>query len=361
MNIRYPILATLALASSSIVRCAEPHDFCQAPPELESAFEKAAAASAAFADPFAALDRAAPFLAVRDQCPDNLFAHERYQDAIHEYGIEGHLRLLAKQYTELESKHAGEPFFHYLWLRATVGRNTPAAIQGLNQLVAENPSFAPAHQTLAEIYGTEAFRNAEQETIEKAKFLTLCPGGTFTHRPPSVPAPSTLIEEAARLLDHDGETDHDPSMTILAMTIQGLKEFEWRSQRIRAFDWYSRDYKLQDARDLRARYWQAWPVQVRAYRKAGQVEMAQQLLASMEQRATPLRNQPGSAYWDALEVLARLYAEDHQSQRVLEILKELEKLLSETQEPGQKTLRAARLEGLRSLVAVDSASRGAAP
>jgi hypothetical protein len=358
MIIRCPILATVALASSSIIRCAEPHGFCQPPPEIENAFQKASAASAAVTDPFAALDRAAPFLAVRDQYPDSLFAHERYQDAIHEHGIEGHLQLLAKQYTELESRHSGDPVYHYLWLRAIVGRTTPAAIRGLNQLIADNPSFAPAYRTLAEIYGTQAFHNPEREAIEKKNFLALCPGGAFTRRPPPIPPPSTLIDAAARQLDQSAQVESDTCAKIVTMTIQGLKEFEWRSQRIRAFDWYSRDYKLQDARDLRAKYWEAWPVQVRAYRKAGQLEMAGQLLTAMEQRALPLRYQPGSAYWDAIEVLARLYAEDHQSERVLEKLKELEKLLSETQDPDQKSLRAARLGGLRNLATAASASRG---
>jgi hypothetical protein len=334
----------LVLGSSSIVWCAEPGDFCQPPPEIERAFQQAAAASAAVTDPFAALDRAAPFQAVRDRFPDNIFAHERYQDAIHENGIEGHLRLLAKQYTELESKYAGDSMYRYLSLRAAVGRNTAAAIAGLNELLAKDPRFAPAHRTLSEIYGTEAFRQPEQEKIERETFLDICPGGSFTRRPPSVPGPSSLIEEAARLLDQNGETDR-----VVAMTIQGLKEFEWRSQRIRAFDWYSRDYKLQDARDLRARYWQAWPVQVRAYRKAGRVEEANTVLASMDLRAKALRNQPGSAYWDALEALAQLYAEGHQTERAEGKIKELQQLLGETPDPDQRTLRIGRLERLRKL------------
>ncbi|HXP87069.1 MAG TPA: hypothetical protein VN841_20230 [Bryobacteraceae bacterium] len=342
-----------ALASPAIVLCAEPRNFCQPPPEVEKAFQQAAAASAAITDPFAALDRAAPFQAVRDRYPDNLFAHERYEDAIHENGIEGHLRLLARQYAELESQHAGDPMYRYLSLRATVGRSTAAAIAGLHELLAKNPGFAPAHRTLGEIYGTEAFRQPEQEDIEKETFLALCPGGSLTRRPPAVPGPSRLIDEAARLLDQNGETDR-----IIAMTIQGLKEFEWRSQRIRAFDWYSRDYKLQDARDLRARYWQAWPVQVRAYQKAGRVEEANTVLASMELRAKALRNQPGSADWDALEVLVQLYTEVHQAERAAGKFRELEQLLGETQGPDQRTLRAARLERLRSLVNEDPASRG---
>jgi hypothetical protein len=345
----------LALALFPTAWCAEPPNFCQPPPDLEKAFEKAAAASTAVSDPFAALDRAAPFQAVRDRYPDNLFAHERYQDAIHEYGIEGHLQLLARQYAELESKHPGDSMYRYLRLRATVGRNTAAAIKGLHELLTENPNFAPVHRTLAEIYGVGDFRQIEQEHIESEKFLALCPGGAFTRRPPSVPAPNTLIEEAARLLDRNGETDRIMCMTIIGMTIQGLKEFEWRSQRIRVFDWYSRDYKIQDARELRARYWQAWPIQVRAYRKAGKPEEALRVLASMELRAKPLRFQPGSACWDALDALAQLYAEGGQNERAAAKISELRRLLAETPDADHRTLRAARIERLQGLI--DSTER----
>ena len=235
------------------------------------------------------MDKAAPFDAVRHRHPDDLFAHERYQDAIHDNGIEGHLRLLAKQYADLESSHPDDLMYRYLLLRATVGRNTSAAIKGLNELLAADPGFAPAHRTLAEIYSTDVFRDPRQEKIEKEKFLALCPGGAFIHRPPPIPGPSLLLEEAARLLENRGDPDH-----IIALTIQGLKEFEWRSQRIRAFDWFSPAYKIQDARDLRAKYWQAWPIQVRAYRKAGRPDLARQLLASMEEHARALRNQASS-------------------------------------------------------------------
>jgi hypothetical protein len=96
---------------------------------------------------------------------------------------------------------------------------------------------------------------------------------------------------------------------VIALTIQGLKEFEWRSQRIRAFDWYTLDYKLRDARELRGHYWKAWDIQVRCFRKAGKVENAGELLRAMNSRAALLGNAPGPEYWTALETLAGLNAE----------------------------------------------------
>jgi hypothetical protein len=304
-----PMLRLLfSVVFTSLSWCAEPLA-CWPSPELQVEFQRAAATSAEVADPFGALDKAAPFLAVRDRHPDNLFAHERYQDAIYENGIEGHLRLLAKQYSDLEVQHPGDFMYRYLSLRTLVGRSTLRAIQGLNELLAGRPDFAPAHRTLAEIYALEIFRDPGKEKSEREQFLAACPDGAFTRRPASIPGPSPLIDRAAFMLEQNGDPD-----AVIAMTIQGLKEFEWRSQRIRAFDWYTMDYKRQDARELRTKYWHAWPIQVRAYRKGGKLDMASQLLAAMEQRAQRLRGQPGSAYEDAQAVLARLHAEAEHSE-----------------------------------------------
>lgn len=336
----------LLLVSSSILWCAEPGSFCQPAPELDLAFHNAAAASAAVTDPFAAMDRAAPFQAVRDRYPDDIFAHERFQDAIHDYGIEGHLRLLAKQYAELESKHAGDPMYRYLRLRATVGRNTIASIQGLNELLVEIPDFAAAHRTLAEIYATEAFRDPEKEQSEKQKYLALCPGGKFTKRPPPVPPVTPLLDQAERHFAAGEDPDR-----IVDSTRQGLMELEWRSQRIRAFDWYSPEYKRRDARELRARYWQAWPLQVRCFRKAGRPLAAAELLASMEHQAPSMRRNSESAYWDALYTLAQLYAEGNETAQADRMLNELRQLAADDLPATERELRARRIETLRKTIA----------
>jgi hypothetical protein len=298
--------------------CLKGESACGPSPEIQAEFQQAAAIAAAVADPFAAFDKAAPFLAVRDRHPDNVFAHERYQDAVNEYGIEGHLRLLNKQYTELEFKHPGDPMYHYLFLRALAGRSTRAAIQGLNELLASHPDFAPAHRTLAGIYSTAAFRDGDKEKLEKAQYLAACPGGAFTNWPPPIPDPSPLVDQAAHAFA-GGANPED----VIAMTIQGLKEFEWRNQRVRAFDWYTPDFKLRCSRELRAQYWKAWLIQVRCYRKAGKTEEAEQLLRAMNYRASLLRNAPEPDYWNALQTLARLYAEANQTERANETLEQM--------------------------------------
>jgi len=237
---------------------------CHPSAELEAEFENAGQLAGAVANPFGALERAAPFRAVRDRHPDDIFAQERYQDAVNEYGIEGHLRLLNKEYLELEFRHPGEPMYHYLYLRTLAGRQTPSAIAGLSDLVAAHRDFAAAHRTLAEVYSTELFRDQAQEKMERERYLHLCPGGKFTRWPPAIPEPSRLIAQAEASL----RAGADPKQ-VIAMTIQGLKELEWRSQRIRAFDWFSLEAKRQDARDVRDAYRQARDIQMRCYREMG--------------------------------------------------------------------------------------------
>ncbi len=285
------------------ILCTRCEAACQPTPELQVELQKAGELAAAVADPFGAFEKAAPFRAVRDRHPDDLFAHERYQDAVNEFGIEGHLQLLNKEYQELDFKHPGDVVYRYLYLRTLVGRRTSNAIQGLNELLVSDPDFASAHRTLAEIYATETFRDEAKEKMERERYLAVCPGGKFTHWPPPIPDRSRLIGQAERSLADGANPER-----VIAMIIQGLKELEWRSQRIRAFDWYTPDYKRQDARELRGHYWEAWAVQVRCYRKAGDNENAGRLLRAMEHRATLLKNTAGPEYTTATETLAGLRA-----------------------------------------------------
>jgi hypothetical protein len=126
---------------------------------------------------------------------------------------------------------------------------------------------------------------------------------------------------------------------------------EWRSQRIRAFDWYSADYKRQDARDLRARYWQAWLIQVRCHRKAGRAQQADALLASMELSAPVMRKNSESAYWDALYTLAQLYIEGGEDAQANQKLNELRQLDADNPDATARELRARRIQKLREMIA----------
>ncbi|HKV39874.1 MAG TPA: hypothetical protein VJX67_11730, partial [Blastocatellia bacterium] len=239
---------------------------CPCEPRLEIRVELNNVAAATVSDPFAFDDNIAPYLALREKHPDEFSVQEMYQDAVFRFGIEGHLKALVEEYRNLDLKHPGDPTYHYLFLRSLAGRDTAGAIRGLSDMLVENASFAPAHRTLAGIYGSPAFRDLGKQKSEQEKFLALCPGSTLASRYRPAPDPSPKLEQAERLLAGDGDCDR-----IIALTIEALKEDEWRNQRIRAVDWYSVDYKRQNLRELREEYWKAWSIQVHALRKAGRL------------------------------------------------------------------------------------------
>jgi len=280
----------------------------------------------------------APLLALRARHPNDLFAHELYQDAVQRYGIEGHLRKLTEDYQVLSMRHPDEMMYVYLYARSLIGRNTPSALQQINELLAAKPDFAPGHGSLAEIYASAAFKNDAKEKTERALFLQLCPGSVLQQRPGALPEPSRQVDEAERLLAAGGDPDR-----IVKMAQQGIRQDEWRLQRVRPFDWYTVDYKRQVQRELQAEYWRMWSIEVRCDRRAGRSEKAEALLLAMDQRAMALQRQSDPGGWDALTALASLYQEANQKESAARELESMQQFLSRHPDPQ----RAVQLQALQ--------------
>ncbi len=130
------------------------------------------------------------------------------------------------------------------------------------------------------------------------------------------------------------------------MAEQGIRDDEWRLQRIRPFDWYSVDYKRQAQRDLQAKYWRLWSIEIRCYRRAGRQEKAAELLAVMDQRAASLHSASDPLYWDALAALVRLYEEGNRKDMATQKLRSMQDFLAAHPNPGL----SAQLENLQKLV-----------
>jgi hypothetical protein len=277
---------------------------------------------------------------LRARHPEDLFVNERYQDAVDRHGIEGHVKAMVQEYQDRAMQAPDDVVARYLFARALIGRNTQAAVQALAQIVADHPEFAPAHRALAATYATRAYRDEERARAEQERWRTLCPGSVSgwvsgaasgsgsgaelaSVWPVAVAAPSPLIAEAERLLAADGD-----AARVMTLANQGIRDDEWRLQRMRPFDWFSVEEKRQAQRELLATYWRFWSLQVRCHRKAGRSDQASQVLAQMERRAGTLYKSQESASWDALAILARLYAEG-----------------------GQQELADQKIEGMRQLLA----------
>lgn len=315
---------------------------CGPTPEIRSQLERTRVVVTGASD----FDRGlASLVALRQRYPKDLWVNERYQDAVQQYGIEGHLRRLIEEYQVLSMQHPDDEIFSYLYARSLMGRNTSSAIQQLTEITAQHRDYAPAYGSLAEIYGSAAFHDEVKERIERERFFELCPESRtnvslLQQRPAALPEPSPLIDQAEDLLQQNADPDR-----IVAMAEQGIRDDEWRLQRIRPFDWYSVDYKRQSQRDLQTKYWRVWAVEVRCQRAAGRTQKATELIGVMEQRAASLQKQSDPVYWDALATLALLYEEGNQKDLAAQKLNSMQLFLT----AHSDSHRAAQLAALRKL------------
>jgi hypothetical protein len=332
MRMGSPVLlfASLALFAAGPSRSTQ--DLCEPSAEVERAIVDAVAAVREGASYEERID---PLRAVRDRFERDLFVHLRYQDAIFDSGIEGHLKEMLEEYLQLERKNGGGPFYLYLLGRAFEGRGTRRAIAILEQVLALDPDFAPAHRTLAEIHGSKAFADPQKEMAERRKFAAACPKGAIARRPTPLPPHSTFF---ARL--QETRLSPEQEEAIPREVHQALLQDEGRAQRIRLFDWYTPEEQLGALRGLQAEYWQAWRVLVRHYRRTGREAQADELLAEMEERLVRLQtSRRATTFPLAARTVLGLHAEAKRWESVRAVLARLSKSLGDHPDPK----RAAEL------------------
>jgi hypothetical protein len=293
-------------------------------------------------------ERLAPLRALRDQLERDLFVHLGYQDAIFDQGIEGHLKAMLEEYLRLQAQHPDDPFYLYLSARAFEGRGTRRSIAMLEQVLALDPDYSPAHRTLAEIYRSRRFRDRAKEAAARRRFHAACPGGIIARRPPPLPPHSTYF---ARL--RESKPTPELEEAIPAEVQKALQQDEWRALRIRLFDWYEPAEQQKALHDLQAEYWQAWRVLVRHYRRTGQQAKADELLAEMEERMVRLQqSRRATTFALAARTVLGLYAEANQSDNLRAALARLQTSLHE--HPDAK--RAAELARVQAAFASDEGS-----
>jgi hypothetical protein len=328
-------LAASAVFASSAVLSA-PHELCE--PSLEIQQEIANALSAT-PEKGTFEELTAPFRALRERFPNELFAHLRYQDAVNERGIEGHLKALTEEYVALRDAHPGDLLYRYLQGRALEGRSTKQAIAAMEEVLASDANFAPAHRTLAEIYGSVAFRDRQKERAERGRFEQLCLGSSIAHRPAPPPERSKLWSEAEALLKQAQSDERVPELVYRA-----LEQDEWRLQRIRPYDWYTPSYKRELTQEVQNEYWNGWRMLVQHFWKTNQTEKADQLLAEMQHRLAHLQNAAASeVYWTGATTLVGLYAQAKQPAKVRETLA----MMRTSLKAKPDTKRAAQLGRLK--------------
>jgi hypothetical protein len=280
-----------------------------------------------------------PLRSLRARFPNDLFVHLRYQDAIKERGVEGHLQGLFEEYLALRIEHPDDPFYLYLYGRALEGRTTLQAVSAMEEVLRLEPGFAPAHRTLAGIYATARFHDGEKEQAARAKFREACPRTIISPQPPPLPEPGDL-SKAQQLLGQD-----DPGDQVADLVHKALQQDQWRLQKIRPFDWYTFEEQRRVAFEAQANQWKGWSLLVRHYRAIHQDSKAQQQLFEMQERFQRIRGERDpDLLWTAATALVGLYTEAKQPDAVRETLKKMETVL--LAKPDRK--RSAQLAKLKS-------------
>src|SRR5271157_5457707 len=82
---------------------------------------------------------------------------------------------LAAEFQEKLTQHADDPRYLYLYARALVGKDTPAAIQSLQKVIAREPKLPWTYLALTEIYSSAAFRDAAKVAENLRAYHQTCP------------------------------------------------------------------------------------------------------------------------------------------------------------------------------------------
>ena len=112
--------------------------------------------------------------------PSDLWVNERYQDAVQQYGIEGHLRKLTEEYQVLSMQHPDDLMYSYLYARSLMGRNTASAIQQMNEIVASIRTLLRRTLRWRKSIRSTAFHDEARGKAERERFLALCRPGSVS-------------------------------------------------------------------------------------------------------------------------------------------------------------------------------------
>jgi tetratricopeptide (TPR) repeat protein len=256
-------------------------------------------------------DKIAPYVRLRKAYPKDLFVEMAWQDATEEYGVQGLITAMLSETMRASQENPASLQLSYLFGRALEGITTPRSISIMRGILEQDPSYAPAHRTLAEIYGSKAFHDVEAEKTERARFLALCPGSTIAARPYPLPPRPTL------------PTETDAPARVPALFQEAMTKYNWRLQRMRPYDWYSVEEKKEAGREVQQAYWTGWGVLYEAYRKGGQTEKAAAQLADMEERFARTPPEPASVWRKAGAVMAEAYRRGGRPDKARETLERM--------------------------------------
>jgi len=106
-----------------------------------------------------------------ERSPDNLFLNRW----LIEQQPKPQTGTLAGEFREKLAAHPDDPRYQFLYARALVGKDTPAAIRSFQKLIAEHPSLPWTYLALTQIYASAAFRDAAKLETNMRAYQHVCP------------------------------------------------------------------------------------------------------------------------------------------------------------------------------------------
>jgi hypothetical protein len=117
---------------------------------------------------------------VRDQFPDDYFAHRFYQDELR--GPAVYSADVREEYRRLAEAQPQSVLYAELYARVLMGADTPAAIKLLDGILEKEPENVQAQRKLVEIYSAPAFRDEAKMAANAASVVKRCPDSVSVYR-----------------------------------------------------------------------------------------------------------------------------------------------------------------------------------
>ena len=118
-------------------------------------------------------DRIAAAKKVREQFPEDYFAHRFYQELFVKQGLFS--QPVQEEYRALLDAHPDDLTFLALYARTLKGTDTSAAIKLLDKILQRQPDDVQAHLKLVEIYSAPAFRDDRKLATNATAYFKACP------------------------------------------------------------------------------------------------------------------------------------------------------------------------------------------
>jgi hypothetical protein len=161
-------------------------------------------------------DREAKIAAIRASLahsPDDLFLNRWWI----ELQPKPQTGSLAAEYREKLAKHPEDPRFICLCARTLVGKDTPAAIQSFEKLIAREPKLPWAYLALTEVYSSAAFRDPAKLAENLRAFHDAYPANLEAFANLNVIEDPRALREFAGALRAQLENATEPSSPKAAM------------------------------------------------------------------------------------------------------------------------------------------------